>query len=313
MTYLRACFLIILLVITAFPQIKESPDQATRVVGTRVSLKPPPEFTPSSQFPGYGLEAFGSSIMVTEIAGPFPEISAGLSDPSALMKKGMSVLNKREVKVNGQSGLLMQVRHDISLGGFLKWILVIGDEKETVIITATFPKGFENELSEKMKASILTVTWDREKNISPAEGLNFTISEKGDLKLAKRFINMLGFSKGGIFPDKDIDNPLFTVGQSVSKLEVRDTEGFARSTILQTTSVTGIEIEQSSKVTIDKLNGFEIVARGKDKKSGQPMVIYQTILFEGQSYYIMLGLISNRQRDAYLTAFREMAGSFKRR
>jgi hypothetical protein len=311
MTYLRACFLIVLLVITASPQTKESP--ATRVVGTRVSLKPPPEFTPSSQFPGYGLEAFSSSIIVTEIAGPFPGVSAGFSDPSALMKKGMSVLNKQVVKVNGQSGLLMQVRQDISVAEFLKWIFVLGDEKESVIITATFPKEFENELSEKMKASILTATWDREKNISPTEGLNFTVSEKRELKLAKRFINMLAYTKGGVFPDNDVENPFFTVGQSVSKLEIGDTEGFARSRILQTTSVTGIEIEQSSKVIIDNLNGYEMVARGKDKESGQLMVIYQTILFESQSYYIMLGLISSKQKDAYLTTFREMTGSFKRR
>jgi hypothetical protein len=311
MTYLRGYLLIVFLVITAFPQSKEP--QAARVIGTRVSLKPPQEFTPSSQFPGYGLEAFSSSIVVTEIPGPFSEVSAGFSDSSALMKKGMSALNKQEVKVNGQSGLLVQIRHNLSVGEFLKWILVFGDEKESVIITATFPKEFENELSEKMKASILTATWDREKNISPTEGLNFTVSEKGDLKLAKRFINMLAFTKGGVFPDKAVNNPLLTVGQSVSKFEISDPEGFARARILQTTSVTGIEIEQSSKVTIDNLNGYEMVAKGKDNESGQPMVIYQTILFESQSYYIMLGLISTRQGETYLTAFREMARSFKRR
>jgi hypothetical protein len=182
-----------------------------------------------------------------------------------------------------------------------------------VIITATFPKEFENELSEKLKASILTATWDREKNISPTEGLNFTVSEKGDLKLAKRFINMLAFTKGGIFPEKAIDNPFFTVGQSVSKFEIDDTEAFARSRILQTASITGIEIERSSNVTIDNLNGYEIVATGKDKQSDQTVMIYQTILFESQSYYIMVGLISSRQREAYLAAFKEMAGSFKRR
>jgi hypothetical protein len=310
MTYLRASLLIVLLVITAFSQSKEP--QAARVVGTRVSLKPPLDFKPASQFPGYGLESFGSSIVVTEIPGPFSEVSAGFSDSMALMKKGMSALNKQEVKINGQSGLLVQIRHILSVGEFLKWILVFGDEKESVIVTATLPKEFENKLSEKMKASILTATWDREKNISPTEGLNFTVSEKGDLKLAKRFVNMLAFTKGGIFPDRAIDNPFFTVGQSISKYEISDTEAFARSRILQTTGIADIEIEQSSKVTIDNLNGYEMVARGKDKESGQPMVIYQTILFESQSYYIMLGVISNRQRETYLTLYRETARSFKR-
>jgi hypothetical protein len=154
---------------------------------------------------------------------------------------------------------------------------------------------------------------DREKYGSLIEGLNFTVSEKGDLKLANRFTNTLAFTKNGIFPVKNVGDPVFTVGQSVSKFGVGDTEQFARSLIFETITVTGIKIEQSNKVIIDNLNGYEMIARGKDIKSAQPMVIYQTMLFEGQGYYIMRGVITSKQREAYLRVFKEMRGSFKRR
>lgn len=42
------------------------------------------------------------------------------------------------------------------------------------------------------------------------------------------------------------------------------------------------------------------------------MAIYQTMLIEGQSYYIMLGTVGSEQRETYLSVFKEMAGSFRR-
>ena len=313
---MRSQIALILLIVsfptTGFAQEKESHIQAVRIVGTRVSLKPPSGFTPSPEFSGYWLESLASSIIVTEFPGPFAEVSPGFSSPAELMKRGMSLLNKQEVKIGGQGGVLLQAKQN-SLGtDYLKWILVFGDEKESVLIAATFPQQFEKELSQKMKASLLTAYWDQGRKVSLTEGLNFTVREIGELKLAKRISNSLAFTKSGLFPSKAIDDPLIIIAQAISKIEVEDLEKFAKSRIFQTASVTDIEIEQSQKVNIDNLSGYEIVAKGKDIESGQPMVIYQTILFQDQSYYIMQGLISHKQSERYLPVFREMVRSFKR-
>ena len=207
----------------------------------------------------------------------------------------------------------MQVTQSAYGTDYLKWIVILGDEKESVLIVATMPRRHENELSQKMKTSILTASWDRERKVSPTEGLNFTINETGELKIAKRITNSLAFTKSGIFPGKAVDDPLFLVAQSISKIEVADIEQFATSRISQTATVKDIQIEQSNKVTIDNLPGYEIVAKAKDIKSGEPVLIYQTMLFETQSFYIMQGLVSDKQRQLYLTVFKEMARSFKRK
>lgn len=55
----------------------------------------------------------------------------------------------------------------------------IGNRNETVMVVATFPKQHESELSEKLRASLLTVTWDSEKSVSPTEGMSFTLGEIG--------------------------------------------------------------------------------------------------------------------------------------
>jgi hypothetical protein len=312
MKFLHPLISITLLTIVSFSQAQETPEQSTLVAGTRVSLAPPAEFAPSSQFPGYMQESTGASIMVTEIPGPFVEVSAGFSVPAELAKKGMTLRNKEEITVDGRTALLLQIWQVAAGREFLKWILAFGNENETVMVVATFPKQHESELSEKMRASLLTVTWDSEKSVSPTEGLSFTLSEAGEMKLAKRMANMLIYTKGGIMPSEGADVPVFIIGQSISKVNVEDPESLAKLSLLQNDSFTDIEIEQLSKVLIDSLSGYEIIAKGLDAKSGRPSTIYQTMLFEGQNYYIMLGMVGSEQREIYLSAFREMAGSFRR-
>jgi len=56
----------------------------------------------------------------------------------------------------------------------------------------------------------------------------------------------------------------------------------------------------------------QIIATGLDAKSGQPSIVYQTMLFEGHNYYIMLGMVGSEKREACLPVFEEMGESFRR-
>ena len=305
-------FILTLMVVSSI-QAQETSKQSRIIIGTRVSLTPPDEFVPAPQFPGLLQEATGSSIMVTEMPGPFSQLSAAFSTPSELAKRGMTLLKKQGVTVGRQNGLLLHLTQMASGTEFRKWLLLFGNEKEVVMVTATFPKMFEKELSEKLRTSVLSATWDSEKSVSSTDGLNFGISEKGEMRLAKRVSNMLLYSKGAIFPSADADDPVFIAGPAISNVNVDDPEEYAKWRILQTASVTNIEIERSGKVVIDKLNGHEIVARARDTKSGKAVVIYQTMLFEGQRYFLLLGIVGSNNRDVYLPVFKAMAESFKRK
>lgn len=313
---MKALTIIILFLLWGVPNVAQTgaqPKQEKPVVGTRVSLIPPSGFTPSGRFPGYSQESTGSSIMVMEFPASFAETSSGLSSPSALSKRGMVLLKKEQVVVGGQTGILAQVKQNLQEAEYLKWLLLFGDGKESVLITAAFPKELETQLSEAMKASILTVRLDSQKNVSPTEGLNFSITEKGGLRLAKRMANLLLYTCDGIFPSKDLNDPIFIVGQSLREIDIGDAEAFVKGRVRQTAEVTDVEIEQSDKVTIDNLKGYEIVAKAKDKQSGRPMVIYQVMLFDEKGYFLMQGLVSSQNGPSSLVVFKEMAGTFSRK
>src|SRR5688572_25317974 len=194
--------LLVVLSLAGGSVVLASPPQETTIPGTRVSLVPPDTFTAASQFPGFLREAVGASIIVTEFPASFVGVVAGFGDPSALEKRGMFLVRKQEVNVNRQTGLLLRIKQVASGITFLKWLLIFGNEKESVMIAASFPEVLEKELSEQMKASILTATWNDKIQVSLTEGLNFTVAAKGELKPARRVANNLLFSRQGIFPSK---------------------------------------------------------------------------------------------------------------
>jgi len=298
---------------TAFSQSQTPTTKLTKITGTRVSLIPPQGFTPAAHFPGYELESVGASIMVIELPASFSEVAPSLSDSAALLKRGMSFVSREDVKLKGISGALVKVTQNKDGIDYVKHLLVFGDERKAVLIVATVTQSQAHVLAEKMKASLLSATWDSGLNLSTTEGLKFEVNQLGDLRIANRTMNLLSYTRGGIFPSQDINDPLFIVGESFSKVAPVDIESFAKARMLQTTSVTNIKLEQAQKVSIDKLRGYEIIANATDAASRQPMLLYQVVLVEEENYYLMQGLVTDRHRDKYLTVFKEMARSFKRK
>ncbi len=286
---------------------------AVRVAGTRVSLLAPTGFVPSTQFPGYWKEADNSSIVISEVPGPYGELAAGFSDAAVLAQRGITLLNKQDVTIDGQPGLLVHVRQTAHGTDFLKWVLLTGDARESLMVVATFPKELMRTHSRALKESILGVRWERAKSVSFDEGLNFGVVEKGEFRFLKRLTNTLLYSTSDVFPNKSVADPVFIAGSSLSKITVADPKSFSEARILSTAGVTEVMVEESKAVTIDALSGHEVIASGKDRETGEPMIIFQTILFDGPIYYIMQGLVSTTRAPEHLTTFREMTKSFTRK
>ena len=290
-------------------QAAQSTNQA--IPGTRISLSPPEGFTPSSQFSGFWIEALGATVMVSEFPGPMDEAVRGFDDNGAMTARGMILLHKQKVMVGRYSGFLFHIKQLVSDTEYVKWLLLFGEGQESVMIAANLPKALEKDLSPKMKASILTATWDRDKQVSPTDGLNFTLAEKGDIRFAKRMVETLLYTKNAVFPSKSPDDPLFIVGRTVRKVQVEDKQQFAKTRISQTASVKLTDIGEATEIAIDGLSGYEILAKAIDLSSGTPMMVYQVILYGDQTYYLMQGLISSSRGPEYVAVFREMAQTFK--
>jgi hypothetical protein len=279
------------------------------VAGTRVELAPPAGFVPSGTYPGFMGGEGRSSIMVTEIPGPFAEVSNGFT-PESAAGQGMAFLQRDEMTIADHDGLLVHMRQEGRNGVFLKWAVLFGNDEMTVIITAAFPEERGEAFSAALRESVLQARWNPSKALDPFEGLPFTLAETEALRIATRSANTLLFTKDGLLPHEATQDPLLVAGASVSAVAIKDQERFASDRLQTTAGVADLTIRTRDTITIDGLPGRLIIADGQDEVFGAPSVVFQVMLFEGDSYYLIQGFSKAGDEEENLAAFRRVAESF---
>jgi hypothetical protein len=283
-----------------------------RIPGTKVSLVVPEGFSVAEDFPGLVKKEAVSSIMVTEIAGPFSKIRDVLTKEN-LATRGMTLLNSEQVAVEDVEGIFADVTQIHSSGStFRKWWLVFGNESATVMVVATTPIALEAELGEAFERCLRTVKWDLAAKVDLHEGLPFRISETESLGVVDRISNTLVLTKRGHEGPVPPSDPMFVVGSSFSDLAISDLKTFARQRVVQTAQVTEIEKIVGQGMVVDKLKAYEIVADAKDLKTGVPIKVYQVVVLNGERYYLMQGFVGRANWKTYESEFRQIVRSFRR-
>ncbi|MES2462189.1 MAG: hypothetical protein V4671_16510 [Armatimonadota bacterium] len=278
-----------------------------------VHLTKPQGFVASKSFDGFEQASTGASVMVIHIPGPFAEVTRGFTADN-FQELGMTLRRRQNVRVGGKPGILLSATQYEQEKFFEKWIVAIGDPSHTVLVTASFPQRRASELSARLKAVVLSVRKDKTlKPPSADAGLPFIITPSAKMKQAKGIGKMLLYTKDGVVPTKAPADPLFVVAPSMGSALVGNRGDFARKRLLQMDQTTDIQITAHQPVRVNGLDGFESLATGKDAKSGTPLRLYQTLLFDGESYIVMQGLVGSEQSAVYLGDFKGMARSLRRK
>jgi len=284
-----------------------------QIPGTIVSLIPPSGFNRAERFPGFVSPEFDSSILITQMPGPFSEITKGFNKTD-FIARGMNLIEKKDITVCGETGLLLNVTQTALKKLYEKWIVVFGIENETYLVTATFPQDFRDKLSKALQSSILTTQCTSDALKDPFDGLSFNISTATKMKFAKRMGNNITMTKDGRFPVTNETDPILMAGASLSQgLVIEDKKSFCIKRVQSIGTLENIEIERIKSITIDNLIGYEIMAKGTDKYHGRTSYAYQVILFDETAYFIILGIVTETEKTNYLPTFHQIAMSFKQK
>lgn len=285
--------------------------QPVRVSGTKVSLVPPAGFSPAARYPGFERRDPHASIMVTELPGPAAQMQRGMT-PGRLASRGMHLLGSSRHLVDGHEALLLRLSQNAGGYEVLKWMLIAGDDDGTVMVVATFPKEADALLAEPARASLLTTTLGTAA-AGPGdhfEGLPFRVSPTRTLKIAGRVSNLIVLTESGAIGPQGPDACVFIVGSSIAEVRVADLRAFAEARVRETEKVSSVRIVEARELAIGGLPAYEIVATAIDPRTGRSLTLYQVLLLDDASYFVMQGLVVQPRAAAMVPEFQRVAASF---
>ena len=301
---------------SASAQRKDPP--LKRVPGTRVSLLPVEGFLPSERFTGLEYDTLGASIRVEEFPRPGKHLIGGL-DKKTLREQGLIVQKSMEWEFDGRPGLLVHVGMEV--GRFEKWIAAFGDEKSSVLLTATYPKSHSREFHLTLKRVLRKATWEAPSAVDPFDGWSFSLTPPKGLKYARDLERGLVFTENGKYPTRSPLEPLFVVERRKLSTVPSDKEAYARSLLGDSQLFRKAKITGKKPLTVDRraaapveVNGVEVRGRAQSRQTRVRVFFYQAVYFlPGTKEVVILRGTGSEDEEKELTEkFSTAARSLKR-
>lgn len=289
-----------------------SAESLSPVAGTRLGIQLPDGFEKAERFAGFALASAGASILVNELPGSFLETSKGFTKES-LARRGMRVRTEEELRFGEFPGLLFSIEQQAQGRTYHKWIGLFGDTNTTFLVTATWPSEASEDMSATLKGAVASARVIGSAG-RPEEALTFTVQPAGDFKIAKVLGNTMILTRHGEFPVKEPGQPVYLVGASASRgLPIPDRRAFAVDRFQKIVAISEVTAGEPKGISIDGLDGLQIVGSGTEQRSNVRMAVHQVMLFDEDGYYLLQGMAAEDCRDEYLAVFSKIAESFRRR
>ncbi len=283
-------------------------DKHIKIAGTKCSIIPPAGFVAATNFSGFQNAETGSSIMINELPAPYQTIADGFTAES-LKARGMTLINKQTIDFNNSKATFIKVTQPADGTTYLKQILIFGDAKGTVLVNGIYPEA-SRSIESKITDALLSTVYNTSQDDNPLEAAPFTINVEGTEYKVTRFISgSLLYTTDGKTPT---EKPTLIVGSSLAKVQASNQKQYAQERLKKLPRGEFNVIKEINEITVDNLNGYEIVADGKtaDDKSE---LVYQVMLFNDKGdYYIILGK-AKENMESNLKTYKKIARTFKRK
>ncbi|GAB0157656.1 hypothetical protein CHRYSEOSP005_29350 [Chryseobacterium sp. Alg-005] len=297
-------FGLLLIIQVCFGQAKN----LIKVPGTKCSLIPPDGFVIASSFSGFQNNETGASIMINEIPGPYQSIIDGFT-ADALKMKGMTLIKKQTIDFKNSKATFFNVTQSANETNYLKQILAFGDAQQTILVNGIYPE-VSKSVEPIIKDALLSTVCDQSQKESSLDAATFTVDiSNTEFKPIKYMSGSLLYSTDGKIPT---EKPILIVGNSLAKVSTQNQKKYAEERLKKLPNGNQSIIKQINKISIDNLNGYEIIADGKTKNN-IPELIYQVMLFNNNGDYYMIVGQAKENFEKYLETFKKITKTFKRK
>ena len=266
-------------------------------------LVPPPGMTESTQFAGFEDRPRQASIVVAEMpAAAFAQIEPAFTD-AALAAKGITVAGRETTTVGGARALLVTGSQRAGAVAVRKWILIVGAEAATVMVTAQVPDGAAEAYPDAaIRRALMSLALRPPRSLAEqVAALPFTIAETGGFRVAKVLAGatvVLTEDPGDAGRPGDV--PMFVVAAGTTAPAEAARDAFARRAIASLPDLTGLDVARAQTIDLGGEPGHEIVAGAKRTGSGAAITVVQWIRFRPDGYVRMIGLVRSDRFEAML-------------
>ena len=253
-------------------------------------------------------------IVASVVPGPYAEVIKVFT-AEELAARHMDLESKDSVTVDGRPGLLLKVAVQAGDNVMQQWTLVSGDYKESYTVSAVFPADAE-ALSAPLRNAVLSARWKKSNDAEdPFKNLRFSVQPGAKLRHAdfKEAEDLVIFTSDGLFPLSGPGEPLFVAGYEMNQEKIKGDKDFALQKLKSVPHCTEVKPGELTSITLDGLKGYEATADAKDESSGNPVRVYQALLFSSGYHIFLLGVVDAARAEEFLPEFKAAAHSFKQK
>ncbi|MGH6770692.1 MAG: hypothetical protein ACRECO_16915 [Xanthobacteraceae bacterium] len=300
---------LLLSVLFAAPAFAAEPVYPT---GSRIGLSPPPGMTVSKGFVGFEDRDHNVAIiMLTLPPTAFAEIEK-TTNAETLQKQGVTLETREEFPLPSGKALLIVGRQTVKEKNLhlRKWIMAASTPELTAVVTVQIPEGAQSAYPDATVRATLASLAVRE---------SIPVTEQLSL-LPFRMTELAGFKVGGLLagravmltdgandaPPKDVDTHIVVAVAPGGPARASERDNFARDVFRTVPNLKDVRISTSEQLRISGQYGHQIMAQGKDARSGTDIKIVQWIRFGGGGYLHFVGVSRTDDWPAAYTRFRQV-------
>jgi hypothetical protein len=275
--------------------------------GSRIGMEPLPETELSKRFTGFEDPATGLAFTFVEMPREaYQELASGLT-ADRLKDQGVALKHREELKLGERNAVLVSGEQSVGQVAIRKWLLVLEDPTMTAFVIAQALGAPGKRSESEIKTALATVA------IRPSLALEdqvaalpFRVTERAGFRPVRVMAgNSLLLTDGPKDTVAGAEQPIVILAQSTSPAPpAPQRDGFARSALYANGLFKDLVLERAQGFRQRGSDWHEIVARGTDVQSGEPVVLTQTIRFGPGHYVRMLGVTKAETREAALPRFR---------
>jgi len=272
--------------------------------GSRVGLAPPPGVTPSRNFNGFEDASNNVAVVIASLP---PEAYAEIersTSADALKQHGLTFEKRESQQVGAGKGFLVIARQEVDNIKLRKWIFAVAAADLTALVTIQVPDAADKTYPELVIRTALSTLMVRD-SVPVEEQLSLLPFKVGELAqfrvggvLAGRAIMLTDAASDTVGPDVDAHMVVAVSPGGPDSPATRDT--FARDVFATVPNLKDVRLNSAESLRIGGQQGHQIMASGKDNRTGQAVNVVQWLRFGGSAYLHMIGVA---RHDVWVPAY----------